>query len=216
MRTAYSIILRVLSTLVLVLFIVSAGLAGYKSHPWTPRPKEAYPAQLTSEGITIAVDPLLLDSLASQVFDKGDIVTRGIMPLGVVIFNENAFPVSIDSGTIEIIQGDDHLHSLPPGEAVHEIFKGGRNILSPSSMPKATLNPDALSDFEHKSLEKKTVAAHGKGGGFLYLRIPSKDVRGYLANSRVYIPDVWRTDNSTKLIFFEIELKPAVDAISGN
>jgi hypothetical protein len=199
--------------LVTVLLASATVLAGYKPHPWKLRAAEDYPARLTSEGITIAAEPLFLDALAGQVFDKDDIVTRGIMPLGVVIFNDNPFPVRLDSSTIEIIEGDEHIHAIPPSDAVHQLFKGSRNILVPSSIPKQTLNPEALADFELKSLEGKEIGAHDKGGGFLYLRISSRDIRSDLSRSRLYIPDIYRQDKGSRLIFFEIDLKPAIEAI---
>ncbi len=44
-----------------------------------------------SEAITIAIEPLFTDTLAAQVCDKKDTVTRGIMPLIIAIFNDNDF-----------------------------------------------------------------------------------------------------------------------------
>src|SRR5437773_11461533 len=81
---------------VILLVLVPLVLAGYKARPWSIRPLESYPSRLTSEGVTIAVEPLFLDSLAAKVFDKNDMVTRGIMPVAILIFNENDFPVMVD------------------------------------------------------------------------------------------------------------------------
>ncbi len=202
------------SVVLLAVFLLSASIAGaYKPRPWTLRSREDYPAKLASEGLTIAAEPLFLDSLAGQVFDKSDMVTRGIMPLGVVIFNDNNFAIRLDCSTIEVISGEEHIHSVPPIEAVHQLFKGGTNILAPSRIPRQSINQDALADFEAKSLERTRIGAHERAGGFLYLRIPLKDVRSYLSGARLYIPDVYREDNGSRLIFFEIELKPALGAV---
>ena len=74
-------------------------------------------------------------------------------------------------------------------------------------------NADALLDFDHKFLSARVVPAHDKGGGFLYLHLPeSKDLSGYLADAKVYIPEVYRHDTGNKLIFFEVDLKPALSA----
>ena len=74
-------------------------------------------------------------------------------------------------------------------------------------------NGAALDDFDQKFLSRKVVAPHEKGIGFLYLHIPeTKDIRGYLAKSRVYIPDVQRYDSGASMIYFEIELEPALRA----
>jgi hypothetical protein len=62
-----------------------------KQRSWQIRTADDYASRLTSEGVTIAVEPLFRDELAAVVFDKNDIVTRGIIPLAVVIFNGNDF-----------------------------------------------------------------------------------------------------------------------------
>jgi hypothetical protein len=202
------------------LFASAGALAGYKAHPWVIRARDSYPATLTSEGVTIAVDPLFKDELAAQIFDKNDIVTRGIMPLAVIIFNDNDFPIALDGASIELIQGEEHFHTLPVSEVVHRLFqKSGRGSLIPNPLPRRPAvdggNLDALQDFERKFLNNKTVGSHDKGGGFLYLRIPGAgDLAGYLSRARVYIPQVFRNDTGARLIFFEIDLKPALDAVS--
>ena len=192
--------------------------AGYKPRPWSVRPRDSYPASLTSEGVTIAVEPLFKDVLAAQVFDKKDILTRGIMPLSVVIFNDNGFPIEVDGLSIELIHEDDRIRTLSPNEVVYRLFKkGDKNVWLPQPIPRVSggeLNRDALEDFDHKFLLSKTVGPHDKGGGFIYLHLPdSKNVAAYLSKAAVYIPNVYRQDNGSKLIFFEIELKPAIDAI---
>ncbi len=194
----------------------TTAMAGYKARPWTPRALESYPARLASEGVTIALDPLYRDMLAAQVFDKDDMVTRGIMPLGIIIFNDNDFPVTITTGSIELIQGDEHVHTLLPNEAAQRLFaKGGRNVWIPQPVPRMpsanNVNRDALDDLDHKFLNDKIIEAHSKGGGFLYLHIPSDKIEAYLAGARLYIPDVYRQDKGEKMIFFEIDLKPVFD-----
>ncbi len=200
------------------LFGLAGSLAGYKARPWVIRERGAYPASETSEGVTIAVDPLFKDELAAQIFDKNDIVTRGIMPLAVIIFNDNDFPVVVEDTGVELIHGEEHLHSVAVNEVVHLLFqKSGREgILNP--LPRRptvdTGNPDALQDFERKALNSTTVGSHDKGGGFLYLRIAGiKDLADYLSKAQVYIPHVVRQDTGRSLIFFEIDLKPAIDAV---
>lgn len=201
-------------------FILASAVsfAGYKARPWIIRPRESYPASLSSEGITIAVEPLFKDALAAQVFDKNDMVTRGIMPLAVVVFNDNDFPIALNGTSIELIQGEDHFHTLPVNEVVHRLFqKGGKGRWIPQPFPRITVdrgNQDALEDFGRKFLSDKMVGAHDKGGGFLYLHIPeAADMAGYLSKARLYIPKVYRQDTGAKMIFFEMDLKPAIDAI---
>ncbi len=196
----------------------SSALGGYKARPWNLRQVDSYAARLTSERITIAAEPLYRDDLAAQVFDKNDMVSRGIMPLAVVIFNDNDFPVRVEGASIELIAGDEHVHTLPPGEVAARIFqKGGKNIFIPQSprLP-GEVNADALSDLEHKFLGDKVVAAHDKGGGFLYLHLPvSQGLQGYLSKARIYVPGVYREDDGSRMMFFEVDLQAALSNLPG-
>jgi hypothetical protein len=138
------------------------------------------------------------------------------MPLAIVIFNGNDFPVRIEASTVELLVSDDHMQTLPPGEVVSGLFKKGRRDVwgIPSSRIPTSRepgNPEALRDFEQKFLGSKVVPAHGKEGGFLYIHPPvSRDIGTYLSNARLYIPDIYRADNGSKMIYFEFELKPAL------
>ena len=214
---SFSPVLRTASLLGLCLCLLSASAsAGYKPRPWSPRTPDSYPARLTSEKVTIAAEPLILDARAAQVFDKNDMVTAGIMPLAIVIFNDNDFPVRVAADSIELIEEGEHLHSLSPGEAVSELFKKGRRKsygVPDSRLPgsRDSGNPEAMRDFELKFLGTKVVPAHGKEGGFLYIHPPMNDLRGYLSKARIYIPDIYREDNGSRLIFFEFDLKPVID-----
>ena len=192
--------------------------AGYKARSWSVRARESYPSSLTSEGVTIAVEPLFSDALAAQVFDKDDIVTRGIMPLAIVIFNDNDFPVEVDGLSIELIHNEEHLRTLAPNEVVYRLFKRDKSWIARQvpRISRSDLNTDALDDFDQKFLMDSIIAPHDKGGGFIYLHIrDSKDLISYLSNSVVYIPNIYRRDNGSRMIFFEIELNAAMRANGG-
>jgi hypothetical protein len=192
-----------------------SGLAGYRARDWSLNSRDAYPASLTSEGVTIAAEPLFTDELAARVFDKKDIVTRGIMPLAIVIFNDNDYAIEVDGLSIELIRDDDHIRTLTPEETVNRVFSKDKSRINPS-VPKGS-NQDALNDFGDKFLMDKVVAPHDKGGGFLYMKIYNPDgLAGYLSTATVYIPNLYRRDDSSRLIYFEIDLKAAVKAGAQN
>jgi hypothetical protein len=206
--------------LVLLTSTILALAAGYKIRPWTPRDIESYPAKLTSEGVTIAVDPLFTDALAAQVFDLNDMVARGIMPLGIVIFNSNAFPVDVEGPTIELQREGDRQRSLDPLYAVRCMYekKPTRRFVIPSPIPIPTItikqcNADACKDFGQKYLGMKRVEAHATAGGFLFMPVKGvADLRQALASARIYIRNVYNGNDGTPLLFFEIDLKLAIDA----
>ncbi|MDM7997579.1 MAG: hypothetical protein QUT30_18050 [Acidobacteriota bacterium] len=191
------------------LWLAGAGVAGYKSREWNIKARELYAASLSSEGVTIAADPCFTDALAARVFDKKDIVTRGIMPLAIVIFNDNDYPVEVDVESIELIRGEERHPALPPEEAVNRVF--GKERARLGNAANRTANEEALKDFSDKCLKDEGIAPHGKAGGFLYFRIYNpKELPQYLSTATLYIPNVYRGDIGSRLIYFEIELKPAL------
>jgi hypothetical protein len=197
------------------------AFAGYKAHPWSLRAVTAYPAQLTSERVTITVEPLYRNEMAAEVFDSKDMVARGIMPVALGVFNENDFPVRIEAESIELISGAEHVHTMPPGEVVYRLFsQGGKKEWVSQPMPRdpsrMQLNRDALADFEQKYLGSRTIGPRSKEGGFIFIHPPAAgDPEKYLSGARVYIPGIYRQDTGQKMIFFEIDAKASLNAEPG-
>ena len=204
----------------LLLLSTLALAASYKARPWTPRAMDSYPAKLTSEGITVAVDPLCTDALARQVFDKNDILTRGIMPLAVIVFNSNDFAVEVEGASCELNLRDDHVHPMAPDQAAQRVYQQKmqeRPSRIPGGTPRLKLTSapaEAVQDFKNKYFGIKRIGPKSTAGGFLFFPVPEEmDMRSYLADRRVYIPEISRVDTGASMIYFEIDLKPAIDAL---
>jgi hypothetical protein len=196
------------------LLAITTAFAGYKAREWKIRALNTYPAHLVSEGVTIAVEPLFQDSMANQVFDKNDMIASGIMPVAVVIFNDNGFPVEVECKSIELILGDDHMHPLDPRDAVAQLSRSkGKGAWKPQIGIKLSSGSSSmLDDFEAKYLAGKVVGPHQTKGGFLYFQIAGiKELRGELIKGTIYIPEIVRNNTGEKMMFFEIELKPAIE-----
>ena len=195
-----------------VIAITATGLARYKAPAWEPGPPESYPAFLTSEGVTIAIEPLYTDELAARAFDKKDMITRGIMPFAVVIFNDNDFRVEVSGIDIELIHKDRpdiRIKTMSPNEATWRLSQRDKTWRT-QRIPRLSQNEldrDMLEDFDKKFLMKKIVEARGKAGGFLYLHLPEKEnAKDFLSGSMFYIPKIYRLDDGSRMIYFEIEL----------
>ena len=183
-------------------------LAAYRAKAWGMGARESYPARLTSEGVTLAAQPLTDDARAAQVFDRKDMVTRGIMPLAILIFNDNDFGVEVDGLSIELLWEGERIRSLTPADAVGRLF--GRTASGPGQ-PARPSNRKALEDFDDKFLSRKPVPARGAGGGFLYLPLGERtNLPASLAGAVVYIPRHNRQDDGSRIIYYEIDHKPAV------
>jgi hypothetical protein len=211
------------SLLIFAAVIAAAtGFARYKAPKWEPGPLESYPAFLTSEGVTIAVEPLYTDELAARAFDKKDMITRGIMPFAVVIFNDNDFRVEISGLEIELINKDQpgvRIKTMSPNEVTWRLSQRDKEWRT-QRIPRLSQNEldrDMLDDFDKKFLMKKTVPAHGKAGGFLYLHLPEKEkAEEFLSGAMLYIPRIFRLDDGTRMIYFEIELSRIFHPASGH
>jgi hypothetical protein len=186
-------------------------VAVYKARTWNVSARESYPASLMSEGVMIGVKPLFNDALAAQVFDKDDIVTRGIMPLEIVIFNDNDHAIEVDGMSIQLIRDEEHIRTLTPSDAVSRLYGGSKSLLG---QPKSSLpNEKAREDFDNKFLLHKPIAPHSKGGGFVYMPVyDGGNLASYLSTATVYIPNVYRQDDGSRLVFFEISLNAALPA----
>ena len=200
--------------LVLILAAAATGMARYRAPAWEPGPRESYPAFLTSEGVTIAVEPLYTDRLAARAFDKDDMITRGITPFAVVVFNDNNFSVEVPGLDIELIHKDRpniRIKTMPPNEVTWRLSQRDRTWHTqriPRISPR-DLDRNMLEDFDDKFFMNKTVAARSVSGGFLYLHLPQNEkVEDFLSGATLYIPRIFRLDNGTRMIYFEIDLAP--------
>ena len=199
-------------------FIAAAGTGRslYKAPAWEPGPRESYPAFLTSEGVTIAVEPLYTDKLAAGVFEKKDMITRGIMPFAVVVFNDNDFPVEVSGLDIEMIhmdRPDIHIKTMSPNEVTWRLSQRDKTWRT-QRVPRLSqkeLDRNMLENFDNKFLLNKTAAAHDRAGGFLYMHLPENESAGeFLSGAMFYIPRIRRLDDGTRMIYFEVSLAAAV------
>jgi hypothetical protein len=199
----------------LIFITLPTVYAASKARSWTPRSIETYPSRLTIEGVTIAADPLILDALAGQVFNHPAIVSGGILPVAIIISNANDFLIEVDGGAAELIIGEKHIRAVDPKQAVYRLFYESRlGLPFPKPIPTNTVKQmkDALQDFSIKFLSTKRVEPHATAGGFIYLL--DRDVGGWrnLASAKLYLPKIYRRDNGAEMMFFEIDLKAAIDA----
>lgn len=206
--------------LVISLLAASPALA-YKGRPFSPRPIGEYPAALASEGLTIGVSPLYSDSLAAKVFDIRDMVKRGIMPLLIIISNDNDFAVDIDGFSVELQLKGNRIAPVGPDQAVIRLFARSRTnrevrVPSPVPFPRVAVSSSdrsAYDDFGQKHLGMKRVEAKSTAWGFIYVPAgPLGKLPDSLSEARVYIPELRRVDNKHPLMFFEIDIAPAIDS----
>jgi hypothetical protein len=202
------------------LSICAAGsvLAGYKARPYKPVAIESYPCRLTSEGLTVAVGPLFTDALAAKVFDKKDIVTRGILPAAIIVSNNNDFPVEVNGTSIELLVNGERILPVDPDKAIRRLY--GRSLQqqevrvpSPVPLPRIAIKGeagDAFEDLTHKHFALKTIEPKSVLAAFVYFPVHTlPDLHQALAHALIYIPQLRRAETLEEMMFFEIDLNPA-------
>jgi len=157
--------------------------------------------------VTIAADPLFTDTLASKVFDRKGLLGRGILPVALIIRNDNDFAIEIDAESVEIAFDNRHVTTLEPLQVIHKLYS--RPLLL--STPRATQTPfplprvpkEAVADFQQKYLGNMRIFSHSNEGGFLFFPVGNP---ANLAGTRIYLPHVRRIGSQSQILFFEFNL----------
>lgn len=212
-------------SLPLAILVALPATAGYKLIRWAPRAIEAYSSQQTNDGITIAAEPLYTNALAAKAFDRKDMLSRGVLPLALIVHNSNDFAVEVSGESVELLMDDERLQTLDPVQALQHLYGARSRVIMPvprrrsplPTPPRANLPnvpKDANLDFNQKFFGHKRIFAHSTDGGFLYIPISdSTNLESRLSKARVYIPDTSRYGTGAKIMFFEFDLEAAVRAM---
>jgi hypothetical protein len=155
---------------------------------------------------------MFTDALAAKAFDKKDIVTNGIMPVAVVIQNDNGFAVEVEGGSIELLVKGDRIRPVSPEEAVIRIFQ----LRQSKHEVRVTVyksNTDAYDDFSRKHIGTWKIEPKSLASGFIYVPVKElTNLRVDLLEAQIYIPDLYKADTGQSMMFIEIDLKPAINA----
>ena len=198
------------------LFIVLAAclctptFAGYKIKEFKPKPAKEYAAHQDFQKMVIAADPRLTEEAILELFDTKKLFDRLIMPVVVVVENNNDFAIRIRAEDILLV---DSTGAQIPGMAYDEVllrlsrknpiggYSGSKDILA-----RQVGDKNMVKDFEHKYFGEKLIAPHESDFGVVFFPIPSS---GDLSGTRLYVPRVHNITNDEALMFFEFDLDKA-------
>lgn len=182
-------------------------LAGYKIKEFKPRPAKEYPAHQDFQKLVIAADPRLTESGVLELFDTKKLLDRMIMPVVIVIQNNNDFAIRISAEDILLVDSNGtQVPGMPYDEVLLRItvkqqlatYSGRKEIVLQQVRDK-----DMVRDFEHKYFGEKLIAPHDSDFGVVFFPVPSS---GDLSGIRLYIPRVHNLTKDEPLIFFEFDL----------
>jgi hypothetical protein len=179
------------------------------------------PAQDAHEKLLIAVSPWLDVERYKDTFGKKNPYDSGIVALDVYFKNDGDEPIKIDLSTIELIieppdNAKQHVQPLKPEEVADRILLTTKNP-SNAPYPRFPIGSKGGRDKKWQDLSDALKAAglasdvlgpHTMTHGCLYFDMNHEFQ--LLNVSELYIPDLTAMVNNRALLFFEIELGPAM------
>jgi len=207
------IMLRAIVTIVLLLPLSASGQST-PPDPMSLRTRDAH------QDLTIVADPYLRAARYSkEVFGKDSFYAAGIIAIDVYFRNDNAVPIRLNTGTIQLVISQpglerQRLGALSPEEvADRTLLTANSNIRAhrPFPFPGSSSSSGHSKDWMEMTTTLRSVALgtdvlppHATTHGFLFFDL-NHDF-GAIRNSHLYIPDLsFMTDNKA-LFFFEIDL----------
>jgi hypothetical protein len=181
--------------------------AGYKIKEFKPKPAKEYAAHQDFQKIVIAADPRLTEAGVLELFDTKKLLEKLIMPVVVVVENDNDFAIRITAEDILMVDSTGaQIPNMPYDEVLLRMTL--KNHLGTYSGRKEILlrqvgNKDMVMDFEHKYFGEKLIAPHDSDYGVVFFPVPSS---GDLAGTRLYVPRVQNITSDEPLMFFEFDL----------
>jgi hypothetical protein len=206
----------------LILIVAMLFALGAFAQTAPPDPM-SLPTRDAHQDLTIVADPYLREARYSKdVFGKNSFYNAGIVAIDVYFRNDNAVPIRLNPGTIQLIisqpgQERQRLGPLSPEDvADRTLLTANSNIRAhrPFPFPGSSSSSGHSKDWVEMTTTLRSVALgtdvlppHATTHGFLFFDL-NHDF-GAIRSSHLYIPDLsFMTDNKA-LFFFEIDLADA-------
>ena len=187
-----------------------AMAAKYKIKDLAVRPAAEYAASQDFQGLVIGAWALATQEEARQVFDTKKLIEKEILPVLVVVENNNDFAVRLrDKDIFLVLEDGANVPVLPLLEVLLKI-----NLDKPLSsystrkevLVRQVVKPEMFMDFEHKSFGEKLIAPHSSDHGVVFFPYPSGED---LEACRLYFPEIVNLTEDQPMMFFEFPLKSA-------
>jgi hypothetical protein len=202
---------RVILLLVIALTATIPILARYKAKEINLKPAKEYPYKQDFQKIVIAAQPYVTQEETQELFDTKRLYERQIMPVLVVIQNNNDFAIRLRGDSIYFVDKNRTQHPPIRYEEVLLRISLNRPLTTQSTRPEVLLqgvNRDMRMDFEHKAFGEKLIAPHESDYGIVFYPRPED---ANLFGSRIFIPEIYNLTENEQLIFFEFSIAKVSD-----
>jgi hypothetical protein len=190
---------------VLLLSIVAA-LGADKEKPFQAGPADSYPLRQTIEKVTIAVDPFDKQEKTSLAFGKLNPNRYGILPVLVVIQNDGAAALTLETMRVAYIMDSSQKIEPTPAREVPYARGPKRPSVGRSPLPRlpgtgSNKNPLSAWEIEGRAFSAKMLPPGQTASGFFYFQAP------YQFTSSLYVTGIQEAASRRELFYFEIPLK---------
>jgi len=215
----YAIMCSIMKLLKLLLpvFLTTVLFAyDYQVKPVEVLPIESYPSRISVDDITIAADPYPNDDKSFTAFDISDLNSHGFFPVHVIIRNDSAYYLKIQTMNILLeTRLGNRLYSTPATMVVEDLI-GNKYVDSLSQLKDGdTLSEKVaspLSDFTGKELTNSHIAPGTVHNGFLFF-FSEKNKRSLFIGSTLHIPNIKEEGTRKSFGPFTIPLDPALNIL---
>ena len=193
--------------LVIPIFILggSTGFAKYKIKDLPIKPAQEYDSHQDFQNIVIGAYPGETEVKALELFDTEKLYKRQILPVLVVIENNNEFAIQIHEQDIVLIAQDGtHFPSLPYQVVLLHIVN--RPLITYATQPdllRKLVGKEMTMDYENKAFGERLIGPGGSDFGVIFFSLPKKE---NMLGARLYLPEITNISDEQQLMFFEFEL----------
>ena len=169
------------------------------------RPANEYPHQ-TIQKVTIAAQPFETDAETQEAFGKVNPYRLGVLPVLIVIQNDSADAIKVDTAKFVYVLPDRTRVEATPAADVKYIHgarapKEVNKPLGGIAVGKSPKNPLAEWEIEGRSFSAKMIPAGESASGFVYFQTQLTS-----AAASVYISGLTDPVTRQELFYFEIPM----------
>lgn len=195
--------------LIVLGLLLAPAHAKYKIKDLQLKAAAEYKAHQEFQGVVIGAYPCDTIPKTLEIFDTEELTRRRIVPVLLVVENNNMFPIRVRGSEIFLVESSGEQQTpILWVDALLEIslkkplsgFSGKKELLLERSVKK-----EMYLDFEHKAFDEKLIPPGGSDFGVIFFRFPDS---GSLKNTSLYLPEVVDVTTEKSLMFFEFPLQP--------
>jgi hypothetical protein len=181
-------------------------LPAKKEEPkFTPGAAASYASHQISEKVTIGVMPYFNDEDTRPIFGKHNPYTYGVLPVLVVIQNDSAKTIKVQSLHAVWTGPNGDKTEATPAKDVHYLNTAGKpsTIPGPPGMPPKVIghkNPLDTWEIEGRAFAAEVLPPGQSASGFFYFQT------GYQRGASLYLSGLREADSGRELLYFEIPI----------